>query len=103
MTKCLNCDDNAVYIIEKRGHKVQLFCEKHLPWFWKSAKSAEGLKKLSDLVVKEEPKVEEKPKKEPKKKEEPIEEPIIEEVIVEEPKPEAVEEEVISEDREDNN
>lgn len=97
MSKCLNCDDNAVYILEKRGQSAQLFCEKDLPWFLKSALPAEGLKKLSDLVVKEEPKVEEKPKK-TAKKEEPV--------VVSEPEPvveETVTEEEANEDRDDNN
>lgn len=88
MAKCLNCEDNAVYIIEKKGHNVQTFCEKDLPWTWKNAKAAEGLKKISDLVVKEEPKVEEKPKKETKK---------------EEKKEEPIKEEASDEDREDSN
>lgn len=96
MAKCLNCEDNAVYIIEKKGHNVQTFCEKDLPWTWKTAKAAEGLKKISDLVVKEEPKVvvkeepkvEEKPKKETKK---------------EEKKEEPIKEEASDEDREDSN
>lgn len=97
MSKCLNCDDNAVYILEKRGQSPQLFCEKDLPWFLKSALPAEGLKKISDLVAKEEPKIEEKPKK-PSKKEEPV--------VVSEPEPvveETVAEEEINEDRDDNN
>ena len=89
MAKCLNCEKDAVYLIEKRGQKPQTFCEKDLPWAWKNAKSAEGLKKIETEVVAApkpaEPVVEE-PKKTSTKK-----------------KSEETEKEEVDEDREDNN
>ena len=85
MAKCLNCDKDAVYLIEKRGQKPQTFCEKDLPWAWKNAQAAEGLKKIEPEVVKAPEPVVEEPKKTSTKKE----------------KPEVKEE--VDEDREDSN
>lgn len=72
MAKCLNCDKDAVYLIEKRGQKPQTFCEKDLPWAWKNAKSAEGLKKIeAEVVNTPKPVVEDTKKTSTKKSEEP--------------------------------
>jgi hypothetical protein len=72
MAKCLNCDKDAVYLIEKRGQKPQTFCEKDLPWAWKNATPAEGLKKIDlEVVTTPKPVVEEPKKTSTKKSEEP--------------------------------
>jgi hypothetical protein len=31
MAKCLNCDDNAVFLIKNQGTLEQEFCDTHLP------------------------------------------------------------------------
>jgi hypothetical protein len=33
MAKCLNCTDEAMWLVETKGARPQVFCDKDLPWF----------------------------------------------------------------------
>jgi hypothetical protein len=33
MAKCLNCTNEAIWLVETRGARPQIFCDMDLPWF----------------------------------------------------------------------
>lgn len=64
MAKCLNCETDAMWLVETRGARPQVFCDKDLPWFLRKDAQDGNLPRVD---IKTEPKVKETPK-EPAKK-----------------------------------
>jgi hypothetical protein len=37
MAKCLNCVNEAIWLVETKGAQTQVFCDLDLPWFLRKA------------------------------------------------------------------
>lgn len=72
MAKCLNCTDEAMWLVETRGARPQVFCDKDLPWFLRKDAQEGNLPRVDAEGVKEEAA---SPKKSAKKAAAPAEDP----------------------------
>ena len=99
MAKCLNCDENAVFLVQNQGALAQEFCDAHLPKMFNKLALPAVVKKINPPVTPfakiaaaaeaEVQAVREKAKT--KKKAAPVveETPVVEEPVVEAPVEEA--------------
>lgn len=46
MAKCLNCTDEAIWLVETKGAQTQVFCDKDLPWFLRKAATEGSLPRV---------------------------------------------------------
>lgn len=78
MAKCLNCDNDSMYIVNNAGTMPQEFCDEHLPKFFTRTNLPEHVKYVTRGPV--DPTPVEAPVKTTKKKAaaQPVEEPVAE-------------------------
>jgi len=51
MAKCLNCDDNAVFLIKNQGTLEQEFCDAHLPNMFNKLRLPNIVERLDDVAT----------------------------------------------------
>lgn len=51
MAKCLNCDENAVFLVQNQGALAQEFCDAHLPKMFNKLALPDVVKKINPPVT----------------------------------------------------
>ena len=63
MAKCLNCDNEAIWLVETKGARPQVFCDLDLPWFLRKDAQEGSLPRVDKVEEKSTPKPKEPAKK----------------------------------------